>query len=366
MSVPFIDFTEQNKLIRTQVDAGFQGVIDKASFIMVPYVKKFEDEFAAYCGVKYAVGVNSGTDALYLALAALGVGDGDEVILPTYTFIATALCVSYTGARVVFVDIEEESYNMDPTKLEKAITKKTKVILPVHLYGQMANMDEILTIANKHGIPVLEDSCQAHGTRYKGHRSGSMGKGGCFSFYPTKGLGGWGDGGMVVTSDEKMAHMVQMLRDYGRTDRYAHKFKGHNSRLDTLQAVVLSAKLPYLDQWNDMRKVVAGYYAKHLTGTAVILPKNQPERENVYQTYAIRVKNRAHVMDVLKTKGITSLIHYPIAIHLQEAYVDAGFKQGDFPVSEKICDEILSLPMFPHMKESQVIEVTQALKDALK
>ncbi|MBF0331525.1 MAG: DegT/DnrJ/EryC1/StrS family aminotransferase [Candidatus Omnitrophica bacterium] len=364
MSVPFIDFTEQNKLIRAQVDAGLNSVIEKASFIMGPDVKKFEDEFAAYCGVKYAVGVNSGTDALYLALAGLGVGPGDEVILPTYTFIATALCASYTGAQVKFVDIEEASYNMDPAKLEKVITKKTKVIIPVHLYGQMANMDEILAVANKHGIAVLEDSCQAHGTRYKGHRSGSMGIGGCFSFYPTKGLGGWGDGGIVVTSDEKLAHMVQMLRDYGRTDRYAHKFKGHNSRLDTLQAVVLSAKLPHLDKWNEMRKVVAGFYAKHLAGLPVILPKGQADREHVYQTYAIRLKDRARVMDNLKAKGITALIHYPIPIHLQEAYVDAGFKQGDFPVSEKICDEILSLPMFPHMTEAQVIEVAQALKES--
>ncbi|MFH0753390.1 MAG: DegT/DnrJ/EryC1/StrS family aminotransferase [Candidatus Omnitrophota bacterium] len=366
MSVGFIDFTQQNKIIRDKVDAGFKAVIEKASFIMGPDVKKFEDEFAAYCGVKYAVGVNSGTDALYLALAALGVGEGDEVILPTYTFIATALCASYTGARVVFVDIEEGSYNMDPAKLEKAITKKTKVILPVHLYGQMADMDEILAVAAKHHIAVLEDACQAHGTRYKGKRSGSMGNAGCFSFYPTKGLGCWGDGGMVVTRDEKTAHMVQMLRDYGRTDRYAHKFKGHNSRLDTLQAVVLSAKLPYLDQWNEMRKVVAGYYAKHLAGVPVILPKNQPDREHVYQTYAVRVKERARVMEVLQKKGIAALIHYPIPIHLQEAYADAGFKQGDFPVSEKTCDEILSLPMFPHMQESQVIEVAAALKEVLR
>jgi dTDP-4-amino-4,6-dideoxygalactose transaminase len=365
MGVPFIDFSEQNKAIRSEVDAGFARVIEKASFIMGPDVKKFEDEFAAYCGVKYAVGVNSGTDALYLALAAMGVGAGDEVILPTYTFIATALCASYTGAQVKFVDIDEVSYNMDAAKLEKVITKKTKVIIPVHLYGQMANMDEILAIARKHNVAVLEDSCQAHGTRYKGNRSGSMGNAGCFSFYPTKGLGAWGDGGIVVTNDEKLSYMVQMLRDYGRTDRYAHKFKGHNSRLDTMQAVVLSAKLKYLDKWNDMRKTAAGLYAKHLAGTGVVVPQCCADREHVYQTYAVRVKNRARVMDVLKEKGVTSLIHYPIPIHMQEAYADAGFKAGDFPISEKIVDEILSLPMFPHMTEAQVIEVTSALKAAL-
>ncbi|MEI8012096.1 MAG: DegT/DnrJ/EryC1/StrS family aminotransferase [Candidatus Omnitrophota bacterium] len=365
MSVPFIDFTEQNKIIRVNVDTAFAQVIAKASFIMGPEVKKFEDEFAAYCGVKYAVGVNSGTDALYLALAALGVGDGDEVILPTYTFIATALCVSYTGASVKFVDIDEVSYNMDPVQLKKAITPRTKVIIPVHLYGQTADMDEILAIAAKHGVAVLEDACQAHGALYKGRRSGSLGNAGCFSFYPTKGLGAWGDGGIVVTSDEQTAYMVRMLRDYGRTDRYAHKFKGHNSRLDTLQAVVLSQKLPHLDPWNGMRQQVAGFYAKYLAGTGIVLPSAAADRAHVFQTYAVRIRNRARVMAHLTEKGITSLIHYPIPIHLQEAYIDAGFKQGDFPVSEKICMEILSLPMFPHMTEEQVKEVASALKEVL-
>lgn len=365
MSVPFIDFTEQNKVIRAGVDAAFAQVIAKASFIMGPEVKTFEDEFAAFCGVKHAVGVNSGTDALYLALAALGVGEGDEVILPTYTFIATALCVSYTGARVKFVDIDEASCNMDPVKLEKVITAKTKVIIPVHLYGQTADMDEILAVAARHGVAVLEDACQAHGTRYKGRRSGSMGHAGCFSFYPTKGLGAWGDGGMVVTNDDNVAYMVRMLRDYGRTDRYAHKFKGHNSRLDTLQAVVLSQKLPYLDQWNVMRQRVAGLYAKYLAGTGIVLPVAAANREHVFQTYAVRVKQRARVMEHLAAKGITSLIHYPIPIHRQEAYADAGYKAGDFPVSERMCEDILSLPMFPHMTEDQVRAVTSALKEAL-
>ncbi|MBF0619987.1 MAG: DegT/DnrJ/EryC1/StrS family aminotransferase, partial [Candidatus Omnitrophica bacterium] len=348
MSVPFIDFTQQNELIKPEVDAGFKTVIEKSSFIMGPQVKKFEEEFAAYCGTKYALGVNSGTDALYLALCALEIGPGDEVILPTYTFIATALCVSYTGAAVKFVDIEEETYNIDPKALLKAITPKTKAIIPVHLYGQMAHMDEIMSIADKHGIAVVEDACQAHGTKYKGKRSGSIGKAGCFSFYPTKGLGAWGDGGAVITSDDKVKYMVEMLRDYGRTDRYSHKMKGFNSRLDTLQAVVLSAKLKYLDQWNDMRKKLAAVYAEELKGAGVIVPRLAADREHVYQTYAIRVKNRDKVMNGLKAKSITSLIHYPIAIHLQEAYADAGNKKGDFPISEKICDEILSLPMFPH------------------
>ncbi|MBF0485523.1 MAG: DegT/DnrJ/EryC1/StrS family aminotransferase [Candidatus Omnitrophica bacterium] len=365
MSVPFIDFTEQNKAIRPEINAAWEGIIEKSSFIMGPQVKKFEQEFAAYCGTKHAIGVNSGTDALYLALCALDIAPGDEVILPTYTFIATALCVSYTGAAVKFVDIEEETYNIDPQKLEKVITKKTKAIIPVHLYGQMANMDEIMSIANKHGVAVVEDACQAHGTRYKGARSGSMGKAGCFSFYPTKGLGAWGDGGAVVTNDDKVKYMVEMLRDYGRTDRYSHKMKGFNSRLDTMQAVVLSAKLKSLDHWNDMRKKVAAVYAEELKGVDVIVPKLASHREHVYQTYAVRVKSRDKVMEALKAKGVTSLIHYPIPIHLQEAYADAGYKKNDFPVSEKVCDEILSLPMFPHMTAAQVKEVANALKESL-
>jgi dTDP-4-amino-4,6-dideoxygalactose transaminase len=365
MAIPFIDFSEQNNMIRAEVDAGFARTIEKSSFIMGPDVKRFEDEFAAYCGVKYAVGVNSGTDALYLALAGLGIGPEDEVILPTHTFIATALCASYTGAKVRFVDIEDGSYNLDPAKLEAVITKKTKAIIPVHLYGQMAHMSQIMAIADKYGIAVIEDACQAHGTRYKGKRSGSMGKAGCFSFYPTKGLGAWGDGGMVITNDDKLAYMVQMLRDYGRTDRYAHKFKGHNSRLDTMQAIVLSAKLKHLDTWNDMRKKVAGFYAKHLAGVNMVLPALMPDREHVYQTYAIRVKDRARIMDKLKEKGVTTLIHYPIPVHLQEAYADAGNKRGDFSVAEQVADEILSLPMFPHMTEAQVIEVAKALKESV-
>ncbi|MBF0570192.1 MAG: DegT/DnrJ/EryC1/StrS family aminotransferase [Candidatus Omnitrophica bacterium] len=365
MSVPFIDFTKQNEKIKAEVDAGWKVVIEKSSFIMGPQVKAFEEEFAKYCGVKYAAGVNSGTDALYLALAALEIGPGDEVVLPTYTFIATALCVSYTGAKVVFADIEPVTYNICPESLKKVITPKTKAIIPVHLYGQMADMDEIKAIADKKGIAIIEDSCQAHGTRYKGKKSGSIGKAGCFSFYPTKGLGAWGDGGIVVTNDEKVNYMVNMLRDYGRTDRYSHKMKGHNSRLDTMQAIVLSAKLKFLDEWNEMRKKAAAVYAKELAGSGVVVPRNAPDREHVYQTYAIRVKNREKVMEALKQKGVSSLIHYPIPIHLQEAYADAGCKKGDFPVAEKVCEEILSLPMFPHMTSVQVQEVTKALKESL-
>ncbi|MEI6437674.1 MAG: DegT/DnrJ/EryC1/StrS family aminotransferase [Candidatus Omnitrophota bacterium] len=365
MSVPFIDFSKQNAAIKAEVDAGWSTVIDKSAFIMGPQVKMFEEEFARFCGVKYALGVNSGTDALYLALSALDIGPGDEVILPTHTFIATALCVSYTGATVKFVDVEDVTYNIDPASLAKAVTNKTKAVIPVHLYGQMADMDGIRAVTDKHGIAIVEDACQAHGARYKGVRSGAAGKAGCFSFYPTKGLGGWGDGGAVITNDDKVKYMVEMLRDYGRTDRYNHKMKGFNSRLDTMQAVVLSAKLKHLDQWNGMRQKVAAVYATELGRIGVKVPQAAPDRDHMYQTYAIRVKDRERVMESLKSRGIPSLIHYPIPVHLQEAYRDAGYKAGDFPVSEKIASEILSLPLFPHMTADQVREVVNALKESL-
>lgn len=365
MSVPFIDFTKQNEAIKAEVDAGWKTVIEKSSFIMGPQVKTFEAEFANYCGVKYAAGVNSGTDALYLALAALDIKPGDEVILPTHTFIATALCVSYTGAKVVLVDIEADTYNICPESLKKAVTPRTKAIIPVHLYGQMAHMAEIKAIADKNGIAIIEDACQAHGAKYNGARSGSIGKAGCFSFYPTKGLGGWGDGGMVITNDDKVNYMVTMLRDYGRTDRYSHTMKGHNSRLDTMQAVVLSAKLKHLDEWNAMRQKVAQVYAKELAGTGVVTPKVMGSRDHVYQTYAVLMKNRDQVMEKMKASGVTTLIHYPIPIHLQGAYADAGYKKGSFPVAERVADEILSLPLFPHMTEAQVKNVAEALKAAL-
>lgn len=365
MSVPFIDFSKQNEAIKPEVDAGWAAVIAKSSFIMGAQVKGFEEEFARFCGVKYALGVNSGTDALYLALSALDIGPGDEVILPTHTFIATALCVSYTGAAVKFVDVEDVTYNIDPNELARVVTKRTKAIIPVHLYGQMANMDEIMAIADKNGIAVVEDACQAHGARYKGVRSGAVGRAGCFSFYPTKGLGAWGDGGAVITNDEKIKYMVEMLRDYGRTDRYSHKMKGFNSRLDTMQAVVLSAKLRHLDEWNRMRQKIAAVYAVELGKIGVAVPRLAPDRDHMYQTYAIRVKNREQVMEGLKARGVPSLIHYPIPVHLQEAYRDAGYKAGDFPVAEKIADEILSLPLFPHMTADQVKEVVTALKGSL-
>ena len=364
MKVPFIDFSEQYKIIKKEVDAGFKGVFKRGDYILGKDVREFEVNFAKYCGAKYGVGVNSGTDALYVALSALDIGPGDEVILPTFTFIATALCVSYTGAKPVFVDIENDTYNIDPKAVEKAITPQTKVILPVHIYGQAANMDEILALARKHNIKVVEDAAQAHGASYKGKRIGSIGDIACFSFYPTKSLGGFGDGGMVVTNDEEIYKKCLMLRDYGRQGRYEHKIKGFNSRLDTMQAVVLLAKLKRLDKWNKMRSANASYYGKLFKKIDGIRPPiSKSDRTHVYQTYAIRIKNRDKILEGLKSKGIGALIHYPIPLHLQEAYAELGHKRGDFPVSEKLADEVLSLPMFPHMTKKQITYVCESLKN---
>lgn len=367
MQVKFLDLTPQYAEIKNEVDAGFQGIFQRGDYILGKDAREFEDEFAAYCGVKYGIGVNSGTDALYIALAALDIKCGDEVIVPTFTFIATALCISYTGAKPVFVDIDEETYNLDAKKLEKAINKNTKVILPVHLYGQPADMKEILAVAQKHNIVVMEDACQGHGSTYQGKRAGGIGKIGCFSFYPTKSLGAFGDGGMIVTDSKEICDQSKMLRDYGRKDRYNHSIKGYNSRLDTMQAVVLRAKLKRLDQWNKMRQDNAALYCQLLKETpAIKTPKIKSDRTHVFQTFAVRVPNRTQVMEKMKEAGIDVLIHYPIPLHLQEAYQELNYKKGDFPVSEKICDDIMSLPMSPHMKKQEIEYVCETLKRIVK
>ncbi len=366
MNVSFIDFKEQNQLIKDEVDAGFKKVFEKGDFILGEQAQIFENAFARYCEVQYGVGVNSGTDALHLALQAIDIQEGDEVIVPTHTFIATALCVSFCRAKVVFVDIEEKTYNIDPKSFERAITKKTKAVIPVHIYGQPANMDEIIAIARKHGIKVVEDAAQAHGSRYKGKRVGSLGDVACFSFYPTKSLGACGDAGMIVTNNKEIYERALMLRDYGRKGRYEHKIKGTNSRLDTLQAVVLNAKLKHLDQWNDMRAQKAASYAKLLSSIpGVVAPITASDRTHVFQTYAICVPNRDRVMETMKNKGIGVLIHYPIPLHLQEAYSDLGYKKGVLPVAEKVANNILSLPMFPHISQEQIEVVIKVLKESL-
>ena len=366
MSIPFIDFKEQNRLTQGELDVGMKKVFEKGDYILGEQALVFEGAFAKYCDAKYGVGVNSGTDALYLALSALDIKEGDEVIVPTFTFIATALCVSFCGAKAVFADIEKDTYNIDPKSFEKAITPRTKAVIPVHLYGQPANMKEITAIARKHGIKIVEDAAQAHGSRYQGKRAGSLGDVACFSFYPTKSLGACGDAGMIVTSDDKIKENALMLRDYGRQGRYEHKIKGTNSRLDTIQAVVLNAKLKHLDEWNAMRAKAAEYYNQLLSKVpGVVTPLLKSDRTHVYQTYAVRVPNRDKVMEGLKAKGVSALIHYPIPLHLQEAYSELGYKKGDFPVAEQLAADVLSLPMFPHITKEQIETVVKALKESL-
>jgi dTDP-4-amino-4,6-dideoxygalactose transaminase len=367
MKVPFVDLLPQYKEIKKEINVGLKNVFEKANFILGQEVKDFENEFAQYCDAKYGIGVNSGTDALHLALRALGIKEGDEVIVPAFTFIATALAVSYTGAKPVFVDIEEDIYNIDPEKIKNAITPRTKAILPVHLYGQAANLKEILGVANAQNVPVIEDCAQAHGALYQNKKIGSFGTAGCFSFYPTKGLGAFGDGGMIVTSDESFYKKVLMLRDYGRKDRYEHIIKGYNSRLDTVQAVVLSAKLKRFDEWNKKRVEASQYYNKFLRKIkGVIAPVTRSDRTHVFQTFAIRTQRRDEVCQKLQASEIGALIHYPIPLHLQPAYAELGYKQGDFPVSEKVASEILSIPMFPHISKKQIGYVCTTLKEFLK
>lgn len=367
MRVDFVDLNAQYRESKSEIDKGLQAVFRKGNFILGEEEKKFEEVFARYCGCKFGVGVNSGTDALFLGLLSLGIGKGDEVIVPAFTFIATALAVSYTGAKVVFVDIDEDTYNIDVKEIEKVITKRTKAIIPVHLYGQPADMDEILSLAKKYNLKIIEDAAQAHGAKYKDRRVGAMGDMGCFSFYPTKNLGAFGDGGMVVTNNPDIYQKLLILRDCGRIDRYAHVVKGYNSRLDTVQAVILNAKLKHLDKWNKLRQKNARIYSKILGGhKGIIPPKAKKDRTHVYHIYGLRIKNRDRIYERLRRNGIGALIHYPIPLHLQKAYSDLGYKKGDFPIAEKVAEEIISLPMHPFLRQTEIDLVTNQILDQTK
>ncbi|OGX15625.1 MAG: erythromycin biosynthesis sensory transduction protein eryC1 [Omnitrophica WOR_2 bacterium RBG_13_41_10] len=371
MKIPFLDLSQQIKEAKKDFNAAFNKTVKNYDFILGEEVALFEKEFAQYCHKKFAVGVNSGTDALFLGLLSLRVGPGDEVIVPTFTYIATALAVSYTGAKPVFVDINERTYNIDPGKIKAAITNRTKAIIPVHLYGQPADMQPILKIAKAYNLKAIEDTAQAHGAKYKMPNgkweiAGSMTDIGAFSFYPTKNLGAFGDGGMCLTDDEGIYKKLLMLRDYGRRSRYEHITLGYNSRLDTIQAAVLRVKLKHLDKWNALRRRNAKIYLRELQGIkGLIFPLEAGYAYHVYHVFAIRVKNRDRVIEELAKKGIRALIHYPIPLHLQEVYKDLGYKKGDFPVAERIAKEILSLPMYPHLKETQIKFITSVLKDIM-
>lgn len=363
MRVNFVDLKAQYDNIKKDILEGITKVIDNTSFILGPQVMEFEEKFSEFSQAKYAVGVASGTDAIHLSLKSLGIGPGDEVITAANTFIASVLSISYVGAVPVLVDNDPVSYNIDPKKIEVVITSKTKAIMPVHLYGQMADMDAIMEIAKRYNLKVIEDACQAHGAEYKGRRAGSIGNISCFSFYPGKNLGAYGDGGMVVTNDEDLYQKVKMLRDYGQSKKYHHEIKGLNSRLDSIQAAVLLAKLPHLDKWNDNRQTLARLYNDFLSETDVVTPVESEGCRHVYHLYVIRTKRRDEMLEHLKSKEIFCGIHYPIPIHLQNAYKE--YKNSDLPITEKYAKEVLSLPMYPELIEEQVIYIVENIKEFL-
>jgi len=351
---------EQYHAIREKIDSALNRVLHSGWYILGQEVRAFEQEFAEYCGVRYAVGCASGTEALALALMAQGVCPGDEIVTVAHTAVPTVSAITMAGATPVFVDVDE-TFLMDVDGIECAIGERTKAIMPVHLYGQMADMDRVIAIAEKHGLHVIEDASQAHGAEYKGRRAGSCGSLGCFSFYPTKNLGCYGDGGAVVTDEKALYDRLVMLRNYGQEKRYYHVIKGLNSRLDELQAALLRVKLGYLDQWNDHRRKVAAWYADAI-GDVCVCPTEKPDARHVYHLYVIRTQERDGLRKFLEDEGITTLMHYPIPVHLQVAYNELGYKEGDLPVTERMANEILSLPMHPAVTKRGVAYVGQKIR----
>jgi dTDP-4-amino-4,6-dideoxygalactose transaminase len=354
VKVPFVDLKAQHQPIQGELDQAVQNVMDRCDFALGEDVVRFEEEFAAYCGTRYAVGVDSGLSALELSLCAYGIDPGDEVIVPAHTFIATAAAVTFSGAQPVLVEVDPITYNMDIEHVEAAITRHTRAIIPVHLYGLPADMETIMRIARKHDLIVIEDACQAHGALYKGKRVGSLGHAGAFSFYPTKNLGGCGDGGMVVTNDAKVAEQIRAMRNCGQREKYLHELTPFNHRLDTLQAAILRVKLRYLDGWNEARRQVASWYNQLLAKCGVVTPVEDKGSVHVYHLYVVRTYHRDALQTYLREQGIGTGIHYPIPIHLQPYYAEDNFDRGLFPATEEICDEILSLPMFPTITYEQV------------
>jgi len=365
MEVPFIDLKKQYKDIKNEIDGKISFLIDNSEFILGKDLEEFEREFSEFCGVRYSVGVSSGTDALVIALKSLDVGYGDEVITAPNTFIATAEAISLVGARPVFVDISEEDYNIDVNLIGEKITGKTRAIIPVHLFGQPADMRSIIDIAGENGLYVVEDACQAHGAEFEGKKTGTFGNVGCFSFYPAKNLGAYGDGGAVVTNDKKLYRKMLAMRSHGEVEKNKHEVLGSTNRLDNLQAGILRVKLKYLNQWNEKRRENALIYRKYLSGLGVIIPEELEGRKHIYHLFVIRVKNRDKVEKELSSRGIATGIHYPTPIHLQNAYKFLGYKKGDFPVSEAAAEEVLSLPMFPELTEDQIKYVCESLKEVI-
>lgn len=364
MTIPFLDLKIQYAALKDEIAGAIAGVLDSTQFIGGESLAKFEKEFAEYCEAKHARGVANGTDALQLALRALDIGHGDEAIVPANTFIATAAAVATTGARPVFVDVDPKTYTIDPAKIERAVTSRTKAIIPVHLFGQPADMDAIADIARRRNLYVIEDAAQAHGAEYQGARVGSLGDIACFSFYPGKNLGAYGDGGAITTNSGALAERIERLRDHGRLSKYRHAEVGFNSRLDALQAAVLHVKLKRLDEWNAARRRLAKLYDASLAGAAAETPAVRAGSTHVYHLYVIESDERDALQAELDAAGVATGIHYPLPLHLQPAFSYLGYREGEFPCSERMARRVLSLPMFPELTREQALQVAALVRAA--
>jgi dTDP-4-amino-4,6-dideoxygalactose transaminase len=356
MKVPMLDLSEQYLSLRDEMLQVLDEVMKSSRFILGENVKKLEQDVAAYSRVKHGIGVANGSDALHISLQACGVKEGDEVITTPFTFFATAGAIARCGAKPVFVDIDLDTYNIDPKQIEEKITDRTKAIIPVHLYGQAADMDPIIEIAKKYNLYIIEDAAQAIGAEYKGRRTGELGDAACYSFFPTKNLGAYGDAGMIVTNDDELAEKMRVIRVHGSKPKYYHHVLGYNSRLDEMQAAILNVKFPHLDEWSEKRRAIARRYTHLLNeklGDKVVTPFEAEECYHVFHQYTIRVEKRDELQQFLKENGVATMIYYPLALHMQPVFADLGYKEGDFPNAEKAAKEAISLPMFPELKEEQ-------------
>jgi dTDP-4-amino-4,6-dideoxygalactose transaminase len=360
-SIPLVNLKAQYEPLKDEIQQVWEEILSSMKLFLGPNVQAFEKEFAGYCRTGYAIGVSDGTTAIHLALRALGIGPGDEVISVSHTFIATTEAILLAGAKPVFIDINPRTYTMDVNQIEQVITARTRAILPVHLYGQCADMDPILAIAKKHHLSIIEDACQAHGAEYKGRKAGSMGDIGCFSFYFSKNLGAYGEAGMVTTSNPELAQKMRMIRDHGSETRYHHEMLGWNGRLDELQAAVLRVKLPHLDAWNEQRRQIAAFYNERLAGTNLVTPEEASGNRHVYHLYVVRTPEREALRNELNAEGIGTGIHYPIPVHLQPAFNGFNYPPGSLPITERVVSEILSLPIYPELTLEQAGQVVDIL-----
>ena len=371
IEIPFVDLKTQFQALKKEIHEAIEGVFDSGCFILGEKVKRFEEEFSAYCGCRYGVGVGSGTEALHLVLVACGIGYGDKVITVPNTAVPTVSAITFAGATPLFVDVEQQTCNMDPNKLEDFLKREIKVkgsstikaIIPVHLYGHPADMDPIMELAEIYNLKVIEDACQAHGAEYKGRKVGSIGDAGCFSFYPTKNLGGYGDGGIIVTDNINLSEKLTQLRNYGQKNRYISPTKGFNSRLDEIQAAILLVKLRHLDGWNEQRREKAHLYNNLLNDSDVESPVESDYARHIYHLYVIKCKERDKLKERLESQGVQTLIHYPIPIHLQGAYVNLDMKKSSFPVAERNCNSILSLPLYPELENCSIEEIYRLINE---